>query len=167
MALVGRFSSLFCLCVAAAVLAIGPRPRQSIFVLVSGALAIAGWYEYLRGHLYGLEQTLAGSWGPSLRPILGLVGLIAAYAAMGAGARPFLILLAIAFGELGLLAYRNMNLFGLVAGVVLAWNLGEWSCAIRDTARPWRRFWSPAAAAALVALLWRGSTPSRPITSIQ
>ena len=162
MALMGRFSSLLCLFLAATMLAIGPRSRQSILVLISGALAIAGWYEYLRGHLYGLEQTLAGSWGPSLGPMLGLMGLIAAFAAIGAEARPFLILLTIAFGELGLLAYRNMNLFGLVAGVVLAWNLGEWWCAICETARPWRCLWSRAAAAALVALLlaWLYAIPT-------
>ncbi|HKM52394.1 MAG TPA: tetratricopeptide repeat protein [Isosphaeraceae bacterium] len=162
MALVGRFSSLLCLFLAAAMLVIGPRSRQSILVLISGALAIAGWYEYLRGHLYGFDQTLAEPWRPSLRPMLGLVGLIAAFAAIGEGARPFLILLTIAFGVLGLLAYRNMNLFGLVAGVVLAWNLGEWSCAICETARPWRRLWSRAAAAALVALLlaWLYAIPT-------
>jgi len=73
-----------------------------------------------------------------------------------------LILLAIAFGELALLAYRNLNLFGLVAGVVLAWNLGEWSCAVRETERPVRRLWSHAAAAALVGLLlaWLYAIPT-------
>ena len=39
----------------------------------------------------------------------------------------FRMLLSAAFGYLSLQAIRNIGLFGVVAGFVLAWNLGEWA----------------------------------------
>ncbi len=40
------------------------------------------------------------------------------------------MLLALAFGYLALAAVRNVNLFALVAGFVLGWNVGEWTAAL-------------------------------------
>ena len=37
------------------------------------------------------------------------------------------MILSVAFGYLALVAVRNVNLFALVAGFVMAWNLGEWA----------------------------------------
>ena len=89
-----------------------------------------------------MDVTLTGAWGPAIWPIVGIVGVIAILAAIAAGARPFLVLLTIAFGQLALMAYRNMNLFGLAGGVVLAWNLGSWSQALRETGGTWRSGWA-------------------------
>ncbi len=54
----------------------------------------------------------------------------------------FRVILSFAFGYLALVAVRNINLFGLVAGFVMAWNLGEWSFelkSLRQQSAPERR----------------------------
>jgi len=159
----GRFSPVYCIVLGGlATVVIGPRSRCSILLLISGAIGVAGWCDFLRGHLYGMNVTLARAWGPSLWPIVGIVGVIAVLAAIAAGARPFLVLLTIAFGQLALMAYRNMNLFGLVAGVVLAWNMGCWSHALREAGGTWRSGWAKASSAVLIALLlgWLATIPT-------
>ena len=159
----GRFSPLCCLVLGGlAALVIGPPSRYSALLLISGAIGIAGWCDFLRGHLYGMDVTLTRAWGPALWPIVGIVGVIAILAAIAAEARPFLVLLTIAFGQLALMAYRNMNLFGLAGGVVLAWNLGSWSQALRETGGTWRSGWAKAGPAVLIALLlgWLVAIPT-------
>ena len=63
------------------------------------------------------------------------------------------MVLATVFGFLGLMAIRNMSLFGLVAGFVLTWNLGEWAeeLAAQVSAR-WPRRAALAGLAARIAL---------------
>ena len=57
-----------------------------------------------------------------------LLGGAAAVLILRAGGRgaAFRMLLAVAFGYLAIQAIRNIGLFGLAAGFVLTWNLGEW-----------------------------------------
>ncbi len=163
LATAGRFSPLWCLALGGvAAFLIGPRTRQSSFLLISGSIAIAVWCDFLRGHLYGPNVTLSKAWAPLLWPIGGVVGAIAILAAIVAGARPFLVLLTIAFGQLALMANRNMSLFGLAAGVILAWNLGCWSHALRETAGVGRPGWAKAGSLALIALLlvWLAAIPT-------
>ena len=45
------------------------------------------------------------------------------------------MLLAAAFTNLSFQAVRNINLFGMVAGAVLAWNVGEWAAALAADGR--------------------------------
>src|SRR5262249_21348001 len=70
------------------------------------------------------------------------LGIPAAWLAFQAGTRPFGPLVVASFAALGLLAVRNMSLFGLVSGAVLAAELGEWAakCDLACDAVPrWAR----------------------------
>jgi hypothetical protein len=110
------------------------RSRRAAALAVLGAGATAAWIAWLVGHLYGTAAPLvAGALAIGL-------GLPAAWLAFHAGTRLFGPLLAASFGALGLLAVRNMSLFGLVAGAVLAAELGEWGTEL-FSAHPVRWRW--------------------------
>ena len=95
-----------------------------------GGAAMAAWVVWLRGHLFGPEPGLL------LGGITALLGGATAVLVVrdGGRGRLFRIILAAAFGYLALVAVRNINLFGVVAGFVLAWNLGEWAAALAPSA---------------------------------
>jgi tetratricopeptide (TPR) repeat protein len=133
------------------------RSRGAAGLAVVGSLALAIWADWLRGYLFGGHLAMV-DWqtGP------GRVGLACAGLGFGLpalvwatrdGAPPFRILVAVMFGYLGVAADRNSNLFGLVSGIVLTWNVGEWAGAIHHD-----RHGAIVARAALAALLamWLG-----------
>ncbi len=107
--------------------------RIASLLLAIGGLAEAAWAAWLRTHLMGSEPgSMAWLWGADFRALGWAVALLGGAAAVlilrvaGRGAT-FRMLLAVAFGYLALQAIRNIGLFGLVSGFVLAWNLGEWA----------------------------------------
>ncbi|MGP0064771.1 MAG: hypothetical protein ACLQGP_14380, partial [Isosphaeraceae bacterium] len=83
------------------------------------------------------------------------LGIATAGLTLRAGGRPFRLILAVAFGYLALQAIRNANLFGLVAGFVLAADLGEWAGQLAAVfpASPTRRAMNLGARAVLAGLL--------------
>jgi tetratricopeptide (TPR) repeat protein len=96
----------------------------------SGGAAMAAWFAWLRGHLFGPEP---GQLMGVLTAALGGAACIFALRHGGRG-RLFRMILAGGFGYLAVVAIRNINLFGLVAGFVLAWNLGEWAAVMSPSA---------------------------------
>jgi tetratricopeptide (TPR) repeat protein len=88
----------------------------------SGGLAVAGALLTLQAYLVGPPESA----GWSLRSVgMLLVGLLVVIQVLSAGGRVVRIILAASFSYLALQAYRNANLFGLVAGFVIALNLEE------------------------------------------
>jgi pentatricopeptide repeat protein len=107
--------------------------RLAALLAVVGGLAEAAWSVWLRNHLMGPEP-IPFAWPPGVdsRTLSGavvLLGGVAAILILRAGGRGtmFRMLLAMAFGVLALQAVRNIGLFGVAAGFVLARNLGEWT----------------------------------------
>ena len=94
----------------------------------SGGAAEAAWIVWLRGHLSGAEPRL---YVAGIGAVLGLTAtaIILRHRQRG---RLFRVILSIAFGYLALIALRNINLFALVAGFVMAWNLGEWASELKS-----------------------------------
>jgi tetratricopeptide (TPR) repeat protein len=86
-----------------------------------GGLAVAAWSAWLRASLFDPNHGF-----PGLGVATVLLGPLALGLAIREGASLYRMLLAVGFGGLALLAVRNLNLFALVAGWVLASNLGEW-----------------------------------------
>jgi tetratricopeptide (TPR) repeat protein len=103
---------------------LGRRSRLAAALAAAGFGATSAWIIWLTCYLFPSEST----WMPGAMA-LGL-GLVAGLLALRAGTRPFGPMLAATFAYLGLLAIRNMNLFGLVAGAVLAAELGEWAAEL-------------------------------------
>jgi len=107
----------------AAVLGIMRSPPPAVLLAAVGGVAVAAWVVWLRADLFGPEP------GIILGAATALLGSAAAVLTLRAGGRGrlFRLILALAFGYLAIQSYRNMSFFGLVAGFVLAWNLGEWA----------------------------------------
>ncbi len=106
-----------------------PYSRSAAAWALSGTLFEMAWLNWLRGYL--LEAHLE-----SVQPLLGTAAVVGTGLAVGVvlsrSGGLLRLLLAGAFGYLALNAVRNGSLFGLVAGVVLAWNLGEWFMQLRQ-----------------------------------
>jgi tetratricopeptide (TPR) repeat protein len=117
------------------------RSRQAALLAGLGAVTEGAWVVCLRADLFGPEPA-PWSWtglpGPGL-PLLGcgtaLFGIATVGLALRTGERLFRMLLAVIFGVLAIQAIRNINLFGLVAGYVLACNLGEWAAELEPASR--------------------------------
>jgi hypothetical protein len=107
----------------AALLLVARSPGAAALLAASGGAAEATWILWLRAHLCGP--------GPSL--YVGATGIVlgltttACILRLPLRRRLFRVILSFAFGYLALVAVRNINLFALVAGFVMAWNLGEWA----------------------------------------
>ena len=105
------------------------RSRPAAATMGVGAAAAAAWAAWLRADLFdgpdllGIDGRLLAYAGAGL-------GLLAAGLILRAGGSLFRMLLAAGFTYLSFQAVRNINLFGLVAGTVLAWNVGEWVAAL-------------------------------------
>ena len=111
---------------ACAALRLAVRSRVLSATLFAGSAAVAAWMAWLSAYLFD-----DGAAGYGLN--IGTLGyLVAGFAAVSvvlvirAGASIFRLLLAATFTYLSFQAIRNTNLFGLVAGAVLAWNVSEW-----------------------------------------
>jgi hypothetical protein len=128
--------------------------RGALLAALGGA-ALAAWTFWLRAHLLGAEFDSAG-WlmGPG-SPALGrattFLGGVVTILVLRAGGRVFRLLLAAGFSYLAIQAIRNVNLFGLVAGFVIAANLGEWAAELAAEL-PAGRLWNWAGLGARVAL---------------
>ena len=111
--------------------------RRAAVLAAVGGLAVSAWVVWLRAYLFGAEpgpSAWLGVPGPGSTALgwaTASLGLATAGLTLRAGGRAFRMILAVAFGYLGLQAIRNANLFGLAAGFVLAANLGEWSARAR------------------------------------
>ncbi len=108
----------------AAALALGRRSRLAAMLAVAGTGSIAAWLFWLVNQL---ERSEAAPVAAAMA--LGL-GLPVAFLSIRAGSRPFGWFVAASFAYLSLLAVRNMSLFGLIAGGVLAGELGEWAAQL-------------------------------------
>lgn len=138
MVLAGRMAP-----VALTVLALGSmwllrRSWRAAAIAGCGLLAVAAWMVWLRAYLFGAEagpgpSTWLRAPGRGSAPLAiaaAVLGVPASALAIGRGARPFRIGLAVAFGYLAIQAIRNANLFALAAAYVLAANLGEWAAEL-------------------------------------
>jgi tetratricopeptide (TPR) repeat protein len=92
-----------------------------VLALVAG-LTLALWMTWLR--IEFLSTDTDGP--PALAPYLLISGLAAIALTVHQGGSLFRILLALAFGYLSLQAVQNASRFALVAGMICAWNFGEW-----------------------------------------
>jgi tetratricopeptide (TPR) repeat protein len=110
--------------------AVGRRSRRAAALALLGAGANAAWVVWLVGHLFAGTPNQAAA-----AVALGLA-IPAAWLAFQAGTRPFGPVLAASFAALALLAVRNVSLFGLVSGAVLAAELGEWAATLGHARRP-------------------------------
>ncbi len=100
--------------------------KSAALLAAVGSAAAAVWMAWLGRWLFGRPP------GPFFTATTAILGLTVAFLIVRAdrGWGLFRLLLAVAFGYLALAAVRNINLYGLVAGFVLAWNLGEWAAAL-------------------------------------
>jgi len=108
------------------------RPAAQLAVCAGAAMTL--WLVWAPELLFGRDY--ASSAGAALSPVLPPLTLFAAIPAtvlsLRNGGHLFRLLIAAAFAYLSLQAVRNMALFGLVGGAVLAWNFGEWGAALRS-----------------------------------
>lgn len=110
------------------------RSRPAAQLAASAGAAMTLWLIWAPELLFGRDY--ASRAGSALSPVLPLLALIAAIPAIVLcwrnGGNLFRLLIAAAFAVLSLQAVRNMALFGLVGGAILAWNAGEWAAALEN-----------------------------------
>jgi tetratricopeptide (TPR) repeat protein len=110
--------------------------RCAALLVAIGGLAEAAWVAWLRADLLGPEPSpmawLVGRNSLALDWAAALLGGAAAVLLLRASVRAlrFRLLLAVIFGYLAMQAVRNIGLFALVAGFILAWNLGGWAAEL-------------------------------------
>jgi tetratricopeptide (TPR) repeat protein len=139
----GRSAPLVLL--AGALLGAGLLARRSwpaAGVAAAGGLALAAWMTWLPAHLTG-----SGEVDPAPLVVAAVAGSLAGLLVLRHGGGLFAMLLAGAFAYLALNAVNSFGRLGLVAGVVLAWNLGPWLGELFGRAEPPR--WQAAAGWAL------------------
>jgi tetratricopeptide (TPR) repeat protein len=111
---------------AGAALVLAVRSRLASATMAVGTMAVAAWTAWLSAYLFDAGSTPHRLSTGALACAGAGLGALAAALVLRAGGSLFRLLLAAAFTYLSFLAVRNTNLFGLVAGAVLAWNIGEW-----------------------------------------
>ena len=140
--------------------------RSPLAALLSacGGVALAGGLSWLAAGLLGNKPGTAGLFdiGPISWPwVAGPAAAVALALTLHAGGRLFRILLAVAFGYLALQAMRNVNIFGVMAGFVLASGLGEWAAKVipRRMGAAGRRqeWWGLATRVVMAALIVMGT----------
>ena len=105
--------------------------RIASLLAATGGLAEAAWAAWLRTHLMAIRArpdslALGGGLARSRRGCRATRrGGSRSDPLRGGRGAMFRMLLTVAFGYLALQAIRNIGLFGLAAGFVLAWNLGN------------------------------------------
>jgi tetratricopeptide (TPR) repeat protein len=106
-------------------------------VLLASATSLCLWMAWLRQHLLG--QRLAGTALTDAAEPLGVLAAVGGAAAVVVvlywGGSIFRLLVAVAFAYLSLQAVQNMGRFGLVAGMIVAWNFGDWTVAFGSCSR--------------------------------
>jgi tetratricopeptide (TPR) repeat protein len=144
--------------------AVAWRSPLAALLVACGGIASAGGLPWLRASLLGLEPGAAGRFdiGPIGWPwVAGPAAAASLFLTLRAGGRLFRILLAVAFGYLALQAIRNVNLFGVMAGFVLASGLGEWTAKVvagsTEAARRRREWWGLATRVVMAALIVTGT----------
>ncbi len=129
-----------------------------------GGVALAGGIPWLQAGLLGHNPGAAGLF--DIRPmgwpwVSGPAAAAALFLTLRAGARLFRILLAVAFGYLALQAVRNVNVFGVMAGFVIASGLGEWAAKViagsTGAAGRRREWWGLATRAVMATLIVMGT----------
>ena len=105
---------------------VAARSRFASAAMVLGSAAAATWAAWVCSYLfhdgtapYGLSADMLACAGAAL-------GALSLGALVHARGSIFRLLLTATFTYLSFQAIRNINLFGLVAGAVLAWNISEW-----------------------------------------
>jgi tetratricopeptide (TPR) repeat protein len=128
---------------------------RALQTALAASMAMAAWTVFLRAVLFGHDDLLDvsghGAW------LVAVVAVAAAAWVLRHGTRLDRVLLAGAFGYLAMQAIRNGPLFGLVAGTVLACNLGEWAAELNrggphGRLGAWIKGLLKAAAAGVIAL---------------
>ncbi|HZU34903.1 MAG TPA: hypothetical protein VFA18_03290, partial [Gemmataceae bacterium] len=143
------------------------RSRMGACLSAVTGIALMAWMVWL-------ADRLTNSTSPG-RPMIVLVGLLAllagasaAFLAWRLGMSLFGILLAGAFGYLAWQATNSLSRFGLVAGMLMAWNLGPWIAELvaglgTPSWQRWLRWVPPTAASALLAAWgWAAGTDHYP-----
>ena len=131
MAQLGRFAPWGPVAIGVAgalLLFVARSPGAAALLAASGGAAETTWIFWLRGHLCGPEPLV---YVGAIAIVFALTATICILRQPLRG-RLFRVILSVAFGYLALVAVRNVNLFALVAGVVMAWNLGEWAFELRS-----------------------------------
>jgi hypothetical protein len=133
------------------------RSWSACALALIGGAALAIWIAWLRSELLSPEPGSAGG----LAPGLAVAGTVVAALVFLSGGSLFRILLAVAFGYLSLQALQNASRFALVAGLILTWNLGEWTrdlLAARQRTDTKPSFgWLVRGGLAAVLILWIGA----------
>jgi hypothetical protein len=108
----------------AAMLLVG-RSRMAAAMTAVGTMAVAAWSAWLSAYLFDDGAAPFGLSSGALACAAAGLGVLAAPFVLNAGGSLFRLLLSSAFTYLAFQAVRNINLFGLVAGAVLSWNISE------------------------------------------
>lgn len=119
-----------------AAVAMGTRSGWAALLALVGGGAQAAWMLWLRSFLLGPE--VSTSLDSVVMPALVCFGLPLLFLALRWGASLFRLLLAAAFAVMALQAVLNTSRFGLLAGILLAWNIGEWISQINVNLVPGR-----------------------------
>ena len=130
------------------------RSRVASATMAVGSTAVATWTAWLSTYLFGEVALPLGTSIGTLAYVGAGLGALSLAMILRAGASVFRLLLLASFTYLSFQAIRNINLFGLVAGAVLAWNVSEWIARLA-TDWPHRRATgvvAPALVAGLAAL---------------
>jgi tetratricopeptide (TPR) repeat protein len=111
------------------------RSRSAALLALSAGIAMGGGSYWLERALFGADTAGTSPWLGTLpfdwRWLTVVAGAACLVLTLKSGGRLYRILLSAAFSYLALQAVRNANLFALMAGFVLAANLGEWWAELR------------------------------------
>ena len=103
------------------------RSLVAASLAATGGVAVAASLVSLQAYLVGPAESAAWS---TRGVVMLLAGVLVVVQILSAGGRVVRLILAASFGFLGMQAFRNANLFGLVESFVIASNLDEWAGAL-------------------------------------
>lgn len=133
---------------------VAARSRVALAVTVVGSAAAAAWAAWVCSYLFEDGTTPYGLSAATLAYAGSALGAVSVALAVRSHGRIFRLLLAATFIYLSFQAIRNINLFGLVAGAVLAWNISEWIARLAAR-RPHRMIsWIASALVAGLVAAW-------------
>jgi tetratricopeptide (TPR) repeat protein len=141
------------------------RLLSAAALTLAGGVAQTAWIIWLNHHLTNAAIAPSAPVHPAL-PIAAVAGLLAGVLLLRHGGSLFRILLAGSFAYLALTSINNMSRFGLVAGVVLGWNLGEWLGRLPAVPLRWAGVagWSGRLGLAALLLAWMGAVATERYT---